>query len=58
MNILNEMDLKMPMSEGRKIYEEFRKYATYRDLKDLHKKVVPEIGKFEDMILKFMTEIE
>jgi len=58
LSILNEMDLKMPMSEGRRIYEEFRKYATYKDLKELHNRVIPEISKFEDKLLKFLTEME
>jgi len=48
----------MPITEGKKIYDHFKKYATYKDLKDLYKKTVPAISGFEDKLSEYYTEIE
>lgn len=45
------IDGKMPIHEGKKIYETFKVYAKYDDLKDLHSKVVPPIYNFEDKLV-------
>jgi predicted nuclease with TOPRIM domain len=57
-NMGAELELKMPMTEQKKIYDFFKKYAQYKDLKDLYKKTVPEISKFEDKLAEFYTEVE
>jgi hypothetical protein len=48
----------MPMSESKKIYDFFKKYAQYKDLKDLYKKTVPAISSFEDKLSEYYTEQE
>ena len=41
-----------------KIWKHFERFALYSDLKELHNLVIPEIGKFENRIISFNTEIE
>ena len=43
-------DEKLPMSEGKKIWANFRKYAHYDELRELYKKTLPEISKFEQRL--------
>ena len=50
--VRREIDGKMESEEGGKIWQNFRKYAQYNELQELYKKVVPEIGKFEDKLIK------
>jgi hypothetical protein len=57
-NLSNELDNKLPMTEGRKIYDMFKKYAMYKDLKELYKKCIPAIGQFEDKLSEYYTEQE
>ena len=51
----------MEATEGAKIWQNFRKYAQYNELQELYKKVVPEIGKFEDKLIashKHMDQLD
>ena len=43
-------DEKLPMAEGKKIWANFRKYAHYDELRELYKKTLPEISKFEQRL--------
>ena len=43
-----DIDLKMTIEEGQKIWANFSKFAVYDDLRDLYQRCVPEIAKFED----------
>ena len=47
----NEIDLKVPLTDGQRIWKNFQRFAEYDDLKELYSKVLPEIGKFETKLM-------
>ena len=49
----NEIDLKVPLTDGQRIWKNFQRFAEYDDLKELYSKVLPEIGKFETKLMQF-----
>jgi hypothetical protein len=42
-----DINSKLEKNEGKKIWEYFQRFAMYDDLKDLYKKVIPQLAKFE-----------
>ena len=46
------------MSEGQKIWRNFQRFADYEDLKELYRKVIPEISKFEERLIEFQIQFE
>lgn len=53
-DVLNE---KMNQDQYRRIMDEFTRYAAYDDLRDLYKRFIPEISKFEDKLKQVRDEI-
>lgn len=49
---------KLDKAEGRKIKDHFQRFAEYSDLKELYKKTLPEIAKFEQKIIEFKDDHE
>ena len=49
--VKNNMDSKMTNKEGQALWANFKKYAHYAELKELYKKTMPAISKFEDRLL-------
>ena len=41
------IETKLDITESKKIWEHFQRFAMYNDLKDLYSKCLPEIAKFE-----------
>ena len=59
--VRREIDGKMESIEGAKIWNNFKKYAQYNELQELYKKVVPEIGRFEEKLIasnKHMDQLD
>lgn len=52
-----QLELRITVEEGRKIWQYFSRFAEYQDLKDLYKKVIPEIAKFEQKMINYETEV-
>ena len=52
------MSKKLDYEDGKKLWRHFSRYAEYDDLKDLYKKVMPEILKFEDRLFEFQSDRE
>ena len=48
--VRTEIDTKMAAKEGQKLWANFRKYAQYDELRELYRKTMPEISKFEDKL--------
>jgi hypothetical protein len=48
----------MELDDGDRLWNNFRKYCKFDDLKDLYSKTVPEIQKFEQKIIDFTQEME
>ena len=48
--MVGEIDLKMSTKEGMKLWANFKKYSTYDELKELYKKCIPAISKFEEKL--------
>ena len=46
------------MTDGKRIWRHFQRFAEYEDLRDLYKKCIPEISKFECRILDFNDELQ
>ena len=51
------MLLKAETSEAKKIWDHFRRYAQYEDLKQLYNKFMPVVKQFEGTILEFKKEM-
>ena len=49
--------MKVEKEDLREIYDHFERFALYEDLKDLNKKVIPEIQKFEKRLIEINKEI-
>ena len=52
-----QIETKVPLTDGKKIWANFQRFAEYNDLKDLYGKIMPEIGKFEDRMIAFDLRI-
>ncbi|CDW86627.1 UNKNOWN [Stylonychia lemnae] len=54
----DQLNLKIDLDEGKRIWKNFTKYCLYEDLKDLYNKTVPEIQKFEHKLMEFNSDLE
>ena len=52
-----DLGSKINVSDGARIWHHFQRFAEYDDLKELYKKTVPQIAKYEESILKFEVEV-
>jgi hypothetical protein len=52
------MQKKTEISETQKIWDEFKNYSTYEDMKELYSKVLPPLSTFEDKMLLMSSEYE
>ena len=52
-----KVEQRVTVDEGKKIWEHFQRFAEYQDLKDLYRKCIPELAKFETKIINCETEI-
>ena len=43
--------------DGVRFWRQLQRFAEYEDLKDLYKRVIPEISKFEQKIVEFEENI-
>ena len=53
-----EVATKLSMEEGKKIWDHFQRFAEYQDLKDLYKKCIPQLAKFEQKMMDFKSNYE
>lgn len=53
----SELELKMNVEEGKKMWAHFSRFAEYRDLKELYQKVLPELANFEQKMINYNTDI-
>ena len=44
------MGKKTEQTETMKVWEEFKNYAQFKDLKDLYTRVLPPLRRFEDVM--------
>ena len=59
MKYLNEsLRNRLSKEDGQQIWDNFKKYSRYDDLKDLYSKTIPEIEKFEEKIIDYNLELE
>ena len=49
---------KADLIEMTKVWDQFQRFAEYKDLKDLHTLVVPEISKFESKLIEYQQKLE
>jgi hypothetical protein len=49
----NDLSKMLDQDDGKKIWEHFQRFAEYSDLKDLYKKCIPPLAKFEQKIIDF-----
>ena len=49
----NKLVSTIDMAEMHKVWDQFQRFAEYKDLKHLHAIVIPEIAKFEQKIINF-----
>ena len=52
-NIKRDLMTKMDHIDGKKIWKHFQRFAEYDDLKDLYKRTMPEIMKFEERLMEY-----
>ena len=45
--LIVDMQAKLTVQDGKRIWRHFQRFAEYDDLKDLYTKCVPELAKFE-----------
>ena len=57
-DVLKECNKKLAMTDGKRIWRHFQRFAEYEDLRDLYKKCIPEISKFESKILDFDDDLQ
>lgn len=48
-----QINERLHHSDAKKIWDYFKRFADYSDLKDLYNRVIPEIAKFEQKIIDF-----
>ena len=48
---------KCSIEEAKNIWNNFGRYSLYDDLKELYKKTVPEIKRFEERLVQFTIEM-
>ena len=46
------------MSDGKRIWRHFQRFAEYNDLKELYSKCIPQLAKFEQKIIDSADRIE
>ena len=46
-----DLDSKLTIADGKRIWKHFQRFSEYDDLKDLYGKVIPEIAKFEEELI-------
>ena len=51
------MHARLNKKDGQQIWRYFRRFAEYDDLKDLYKKVIPQLAKFEQKIIDCQSEL-
>ena len=54
----NKVNNKTNVSETQRLWEEFKNYAAYTDLKDLYSKVMPQLKSFEQTIVEVTRKQE
>ena len=52
------MSQKADVTEMTKVWDQFSRFAEYKDLKHLHTLVVPEISKFELKLIEYQQKLE
>jgi DNA mismatch repair ATPase MutS len=55
---MRELNAKIGKKEAQHIWAHFENYAMYEDFKELYRKTIPELAKFEQQILNFHAEQE
>eukprot|EP00347_Sterkiella_histriomuscorum_P014789 403359519 len=55
-DIYKDLRKKTNNEETSRLWKNFTKYAEYGDLKDLYNKVLPEVSRFEDLLLDLSKE--
>ena len=53
-----EMAKKFDVTEAKKIWDYFQRFAEYSDLKDLYGKCIPELAKFEQKMINQQNEFQ
>ena len=43
----------MTVSDGKRLWRHFQRFAEYEDLRDLYRRCIPEILKFEQKLIDF-----
>lgn len=51
-------DEKMSLKDGQRLWRQHQRFAEYEDLRDLYKKCLPEILKFEQKLINYQGEID
>ena len=46
------------MAELHKVWDQFQRFAEYKDLKKLHAIVIPEIAKFELKMINYQSNLD
>lgn len=57
-DFLIELDDKMTIRDGKRIWKAFQRYAEYSDLKELYQLCIPEISKFEERLIDFQMKLD
>ena len=56
--IYKECANKLALKDAQRIWRQQQRFAEYEDLRDLYKKCIPEISKFELKIMEFQKDID
>ena len=57
-NLITDMQAKLTVSDGKRIWRHFQRFAEYNDLKLLYNKFIPELAKVEYKIYDFTLEMD
>lgn len=56
--LIVDMQAKLTVQDGKRIWRHFQRFAEYNDLKLLYNKFMPELIKMEQKILDFTLEVD
>lgn len=57
-HLTSEMNKKLTVTDGKRLWRHFQRFAEYNDLKLLYNKFMPELVKIEQKIMDFTLEID
>ena len=52
-SLQRQLAFKLDRQDGTRLWRHFQRFAEYEDLKDLYKKCIPQLAKFEQRIMDF-----